>query len=90
MSQVPTGKFRVTDLVKMEAEDAVNALPPATGGSDGPESYSRALYEAYSDPAIGWRPGSRRLLVNFGRGEHAIAQRPCGSTEADHDACDSE
>lgn len=33
------------------------------GGSDLPESYSRALYESYSDPSILWRPGSKRIVV---------------------------
>ena len=31
MSQVPIGKFRVTDLVKMEAGNAVNALLEQAG-----------------------------------------------------------
>jgi hypothetical protein len=35
-------------------------------GDDGPESYARVLFESYSDPNIGWRPGARRILVNFG------------------------
>lgn len=47
-------------------QDAVNNLPLATGGSDGPESYSRVMWESANDPAIGWRAGSRRLMVNFG------------------------
>lgn len=47
-------------------ETAVAALPPASGGGDLPESYNRLLYEALNDPGIGWRPGSRRLIVNFG------------------------
>ena len=35
----------------------------ATGGGDGPEAYGRALYDANHDPAVGWRPGARRLVV---------------------------
>ncbi|MEM7245529.1 MAG: vWA domain-containing protein [Acidobacteriota bacterium] len=45
---------------------AVGALPPASGGSDAPESYNRILLEAYDNPILGWRAGSRRVLVNFG------------------------
>lgn len=51
---------------RTQIESAVAALPPASGGGDGPESYSRALYEAVQDPGIGWRTNSRRLVVNFG------------------------
>jgi hypothetical protein len=37
-----------------------------SGGSDGPESYTRALYESYSDDSIGWRTGARKVVVMFG------------------------
>src|SRR5205085_3717166 len=53
-----------TDTTVMQA--AVDMTPPVSGGSDGPESYARVLYESAHDPAIGWRPGSRRLHVDFG------------------------
>jgi hypothetical protein len=45
---------------------AVDALPMAGGDIDQPAAYNRMMFEAYSDPAVAWRPGSRRLLVNFG------------------------
>jgi hypothetical protein len=35
-------------------------------GEDSPEAYTRALYESYSDPNIGWRAGSRRIVIMFG------------------------
>jgi len=35
----------------------------ATGGGDGPEAYGRALYETDSNPAVGWRPGARGVIV---------------------------
>lgn len=44
---------------------AVGALSLGNGW-DGPESYARALYETYTDPAIGWRVNSRRIVVNVG------------------------
>lgn len=43
---------------------AINPLSVG-GGGDGPESYSRALFEAYSDAGIGWRTGSARIVVAF-------------------------
>ncbi len=36
------------------------------GGVDGPEAYTRALYEAYADDLIGWRPEARRFIIVFG------------------------
>ncbi len=33
------------------------------GGSDGPESYVRALYETVNDVNIGWRSGSKKIVV---------------------------
>lgn len=35
-------------------------------GADGPEAYTRPLYESYADPGVGWRTGTKRILVNFG------------------------
>ncbi|MEM7244940.1 MAG: hypothetical protein AAF533_06320 [Acidobacteriota bacterium] len=45
---------------------AVETLPEAQGGMDAPESYNRLFLEAHDNPLIGWRPGARHLLVNFG------------------------
>lgn len=47
-------------------QSSLDALPFATGGADLPESYSRVLHEAVNDPAIAWRPGTRRIVVMFG------------------------
>lgn len=35
-------------------------------GFDDPECYTRGLHEAHADPAVAWRPGSRRIVVMFG------------------------
>ncbi|MFO7655302.1 MAG: VWA domain-containing protein [Candidatus Krumholzibacteriia bacterium] len=35
-------------------------------GWDGPESYSRVLYESYSDPLVGWRPGATSFVLAWG------------------------
>lgn len=45
--------------------NALNALSLACG-ADGPEAYSRVLFESYSDAGIGWRSGARRILIMFG------------------------
>jgi hypothetical protein len=38
----------------------------AGGGSDGPEGQFYALYKIATDPAIGWRTGTSRIVVWFG------------------------
>lgn len=35
----------------------------AAGGGDGPEAYGRALYEADTSAAVGWRVGARGLII---------------------------
>src|SRR5262249_50598124 len=35
----------------------------ATGGGDSPEAYGRALFETDANPAVGWRPGTRGVIV---------------------------
>ena len=35
----------------------------ADGGGDGPEAYGRALYETDVNPAVGWRPGARGVII---------------------------
>jgi hypothetical protein len=35
-------------------------------GKDGPEAYTRAFYEVYADPAMGWRNDARHFIVVFG------------------------
>lgn len=41
---------------------AINALSLGWG-NDGPENYTRILYESYSDASIGWRSGAKRILL---------------------------
>jgi hypothetical protein len=45
-------------------ETAIKMLV-AGGGGDGPDSYTRMLYESYADPAIHWRYTARKFLINF-------------------------
>lgn len=35
----------------------------AHGGGDNPEAYGRGLYESDANPAVGWRPGARGVIV---------------------------
>ena len=35
----------------------------ANGGGDSPEAYGRSLYESDVNPAVGWRPGARGVVV---------------------------
>ncbi len=44
---------------------AINGLAIGCGG-DGPEDYARIFYESYADPSMGWRTGTKKILVNFG------------------------
>ncbi|MFN8499254.1 MAG: vWA domain-containing protein [Anaerolineae bacterium] len=46
-------------------QSAINAITTGYGG-DEPEAYTRALYESYSDGAIGWRRDARRFVIMFG------------------------
>ncbi len=43
---------------------AINALTLGNG-EDGPEAYTRVLYESYSDSSIEWRSGAKKILINF-------------------------
>ncbi|MFQ5595222.1 MAG: vWA domain-containing protein [Anaerolineae bacterium] len=38
----------------------------ANSGSDQPEAYTRAVYEAHADSRLGWRENARHLLLIFG------------------------
>lgn len=44
---------------------AIEALVPLDGLDDA-ESYELALQESWRDPATGWRPGARRVMLMFG------------------------
>jgi hypothetical protein len=35
----------------------------ANGGGDSPEAYGRGLFESDANPAVGWRPGARGVIV---------------------------
>jgi len=45
--------------------NSINALVQGCG-SDGPQDYTRIFFESYADSSIGWRPGAKKILVNFG------------------------
>lgn len=49
--------------------DAVKATIDSLGlgwGADLPQNYTRMMYEARVDPAIGWRPDAQRIVIMFG------------------------
>jgi hypothetical protein len=50
---------------KATVQAAINSLNLGYG-DDSPESYWRVLYESYADPAIMWRDGAKRIVVEFG------------------------
>ena len=50
---------------KTQVSNTINALVLGYG-ADGPQDYTRIMYESYADAAVGWRTGSRRILVLFG------------------------
>jgi hypothetical protein len=35
-------------------------------GDDGPENYTRVLYESYADATVGWRPGATKFVMAWG------------------------
>ncbi len=68
---------------KDSVQSAINGLSIGSG-ADGPESYSRTLYESYSDPTIGWRDGAKKVVVYLGDSvPHDCTVAPWGSTGAD-------
>lgn len=50
------------------AQAALNALttPNTACNPDAPEDYINALFQLATDPAVGWRTGSTRIVVLFG------------------------
>lgn len=49
----PNQSLVSSELLKLTAAD----------GGDLPEAYGRALYESTANPAVGWRPGARGIIV---------------------------
>lgn len=45
--------------------NAINALKLGCG-SDGPQDYTRIMYESYADPNVTWRSGAKKIVINFG------------------------
>jgi hypothetical protein len=50
----------------MTAVSAAISSLQLTPGMDGPEAYTRALYESYADTNVTWQSGAKRVMVNFG------------------------
>ena len=80
LNQVLTGNLTAV-------HGAINGLTLGDG-ADGPESYSRVLYEATADAAMGWRDGSTKMVILWGDNvPHDCAYRACiggsGTTGSD-------
>ena len=60
--------FQHQQAVTGDATDIVNAINGwnADGGNDGSEAQLLALTKVATDPAIGFRPGAKRIIVWFG------------------------
>lgn len=49
---------------KTAVSAAINGLVLGYGG-DGPQDYTRVLHESYADTSVGWRPGAKKIIINF-------------------------
>jgi hypothetical protein len=72
------------DATKVDA--AIDTLRPA-GGQDYPEAYNLVFQNSTTDPATGWRPNSRKLVVVIGdaepHGAGTAGFAGCADTSAD-------
>ncbi|GAA1971396.1 hypothetical protein [Microbacterium deminutum] len=57
---------QVSPTTTLATADAAISAWVADEGSDGPEGQLYALHQIATDPGIGWRPDSKRILVWFG------------------------
>ncbi len=57
---------QVSPTTALPTADAAISSWSSGEGSDGPEGQLYALHQIATDPAIGWRPDSKRILVWFG------------------------
>lgn len=57
---------QVSPTTVLATADAAISAWSAGEGSDGPEGQLFALHQIATDPAIGWRPDAKRILVWFG------------------------
>jgi hypothetical protein len=60
--------YRLDQSVTSNQVAVVTAITALTlgSGADGPQDYTRIMYESYADPNVEWRPDAKRILVNFG------------------------
>lgn len=61
-SDVPYQLNQSLTTDKPAVQAAINSLALGSG-ADGPEDYTRALYEAYADTSIGWRDEAKKIVV---------------------------
>ncbi|HXC45958.1 MAG TPA: hypothetical protein VNU24_05075 [Solirubrobacteraceae bacterium] len=63
--QNPEKPWRLDQPVTTEESQVVSAIGGLTigGGGDGPEAYSRALWETNTNPTVGWRANAHHEIV---------------------------
>ena len=65
---VPDYPYSLDQSITGSTTPVVNAINGLIigHGDDLPQDYTRVFYESYADTSVGWRPGAKRILVNFG------------------------
>lgn len=61
-SDYPYRLDRALTSATSDVASSINALVLGFG-NDGPENYTRIMYESYSDGAIGWRTGAKKIML---------------------------
>jgi hypothetical protein len=64
----PDYPYRLDQNITSDRNAVSNAIGALAigNGDDGPEDYTRIMYESYADAEVGWRPGAKRILVLLG------------------------
>jgi uncharacterized repeat protein (TIGR01451 family) len=71
-----------------DVQAAINAMAAVVpSGCDNPEAYNLVFKNAYADPAVGWRDGSRKFVIVIGdappHGDNSVAFPDCGDQGPD-------
>ena len=59
--------YQLDQAITGTATDVVNAINALVlgFGNDGPEDYTRVFFESYTDASIGFRPGTKKIVLAF-------------------------
>ncbi len=60
--------YRLNQSITDDKTSVSNKINGLVGGDgmDGPQDYTRIMYESYADLTVGWRSGAKKILVMFG------------------------